>query len=88
MKYLEYANPRVLHRYLKEAGDRNSVPMSEMIFEQLGDIFSGILPTDREYMECFELFELIFCLKSSQYRLGKSNGRFVYHHYQPYFKSS
>ncbi|HHP1053028.1 SIR2 family protein [Bacillus cereus] len=86
MKYLEYANPRVLHRYLKEAGDRNSVPMSEMIFEQLGDIFSGILPTDREYMECFELFELIFCLKSSQYRLGKSNGRFVYHHYQPYFK--
>lgn len=87
MKYLEYVNPIVIHRYLKDGGDSNYVPMSEIIFEQLGDIFSGILPTDREYTECFELFELIFCLKSSQYQFGRNYGRFIYHHNEPHFKN-
>ncbi len=32
MKYLEYVNPIVIHRDLKDGGDSNYVPMSEIIF--------------------------------------------------------
>ncbi|PFZ89033.1 hypothetical protein COL78_28690 [Bacillus wiedmannii] len=86
MQYLEYVNPFVLHGYLKRESNREYVPMSEMIFEELGNIFKGVLPTDKEYTKCFELFELIFCLKSSQHRFGTSYGRFVYRSSQSHFK--
>ncbi|PEA92923.1 hypothetical protein CON66_27210 [Bacillus cereus] len=86
-KYLEYVNPYRIYSDLKDYGDNRFVPMSEMIFEQLGDITRHILPTDREYMEYFELFELIFSLKSTQYQFGGSYGRFVYHYNRSYFKN-